>query len=66
MTLILHFINLHNVVTKWVKKNIINMMVPTQELIKARQGLLQVIFCTTPAGEKVWNHIAFIPPRLIF
>ena len=30
-------------------------MVPTQELIKARQSLLQVTFCTTLACENVWT-----------
>ena len=32
------------------------MIVPTQELMKARQRLLQGIFCTTrPACENVWT-----------
>ena len=30
-------------------------MVPTQELIKARQSLLQVRFRTTPACENIWT-----------
>ena len=29
-------------------------MVPTQELIKGRQSLLRVIFCTTPC-KNVWT-----------
>ena len=43
-------------------------MVPTQELVKARQNLWQVIFYTTPACENVrtCNQIAFIPSRSIF
>ena len=31
-------------------------MVATQALIKARQSLLQVIFCTTPARENAWTR----------
>ena len=41
-------------------------MVPTQKLTKARQSLLQVLFCTTPAWECMDNHIPFFPPRSIF
>ena len=31
-------------------------MVATQALIKARQSLLQVIFCTTPTCENAWTR----------
>ena len=41
-------------------------MVPTQKFIKARQSLLQVLFCTTLAWECMDNHIPFFPPRSIF
>ena len=43
-------------------------MVPTQELVKARQSLLQVIFNLhhTSMWECIDSHIAFIPPRSIF
>ena len=42
-------------------------MVPTQEVIKARHSLLQVIFCTTPACENVWTTTSplFHAPRSI-
>ena len=43
-------------------------MVPTQELVKARQSLLQVMFnlLYTSMWECMDSHIAFIRPRLIF
>ena len=60
MTLNFTFYNLHNVVAKWAKKcykkNFFRIMVPTQALIKARQSLLQVIFCTIPARENAWTR----------
>ena len=50
------------------KLTFFRIMVPTQELIKARQSLLQVIFNLhhTRMSECIDSHIAFIPPRSIF
>ena len=39
-------------------------MVPTQELVKARQSLLQVRFRTTPACESVWTLRWLSVPKL--
>ena len=37
------------------KQTFFRITVPTQELIKARQSLLQVRFRTTPACENIWT-----------
>ena len=40
---------------KYYKQTFFRITVPTQELIKARQSLLQVRFRTTPACENIWT-----------
>ena len=40
---------------KYYKQTFFRIMVPTQELIKARRSLLQVRFRTTQACENVWT-----------
>ena len=53
---------------KHYKLTFFRIMVPTQELVKARQSLRQVIFNLhhTSMWECIDSHIAFIPPRSIF
>ena len=40
---------------KFYRQTFFAIMVPTQKLIKARQSLLQVIFCASPESENVWT-----------